>query len=228
MGLSMVLHSNCVDAALRKPRGIVESTTISEKKDARVLLKRHVLEAIKQLKPLDQQKEFLKDIANDNDDLLDFLESYECKTFRDDLGKAAEMAFSDDFDDDSKIQYVCNDIQRQETILAAKKVYEDVDNFVDGSHLTCEQAYEKKLFNEMKLYGDKKAFQLYSSFETCKEEMSNALEIIHDGRRALIEVVSGGGRELLLVCTVFVILYALLQIGMFVYGIYTWFADDDD
>ena len=28
--------------------------------------------------------------------------------------------------------------------------------------------------------------------------------------------------------TVFVILYALLQIGMFVYGIYTWFADDDD
>lgn len=50
----------------------------------------------------------------------------------------------------------------------------------------------------MKVYGDKsQALQMFSSFETCKEEMSNALEIIHDGRRAfLIEDVSGGGREL--------------------------------
>lgn len=110
-----------------------------------------------------------------SDDFLTmFLESSECSAFMENKVMSLENLLA--HGDDAIISYTCNDIKRQELLLANAKMETFVADHAPGA-ITCELALEMKL-----LENQSKVIEKLITFEVCKEEVMLELEVVRERR----------------------------------------------
>ena len=83
------------------------------------------------------------------------------------------------YGDDAIINYACNDIKRQELLLAKAEMETVVADHAPGA-ITCELALEMKLSENQS-----RVIETLVTFEVCKEEVMFELEVVRDEHRML-------------------------------------------
>lgn len=119
----------------------------------------------------------------EEDDITNLLLSDECSPFFEGLFKYISANVERMGDDEAVVELSCGNDVREEVLHKKDAMKEATPSTIGDGPLTCASAYRIKLAELTPWF-----HEVYSSYDTCTEEVSKELAFLHEARRALAAV----------------------------------------